>query len=190
MTAARRKIKHMLLLAERRLLEFPLFRWPILWVDQLARRILWLWGRLRFGAKIRRRGLGCVCHWNADLKFPRNITLGDGVVIGVNVSIGAHSPVDIGHRVRISQDVIIESAGLDFADAQPPYPHVSRPIVIEEGVWIGARAMVLGGVTIGAYAVVAAGAVVTKDVPAYAIVAGTPAKVIGATKPATGCTSA
>jgi acetyltransferase-like isoleucine patch superfamily enzyme len=119
-----------------------------------------------------------VCHWNADLKVPENIHLGDEVIIGVNVSIGAHSRVDIGHRARLSRDVMIETAGLDFTGRSPPYPHTSRPIVIEEGVWVGARALVLGGVTIGAHSVIAAGSVVTKSVPPGSVVAGVPGRVL------------
>jgi acetyltransferase-like isoleucine patch superfamily enzyme len=171
--------KAALLSFEKNLLGWPLVRWPIIGVDRLIRRLLWLWGRMRFGAMIAHRGKGCVCHWNADLKYPQNITLGDGVVIGTNVSIGAHSPVHIGHRVRISRDVVIESATLDFDDARPPYRHISKPITIEDGVWIGTRAVILGGTTIGEHSVIAAGTVVTKPVAPYSIVGGVPAKVIG-----------
>jgi acetyltransferase-like isoleucine patch superfamily enzyme len=92
-------------------------------------------------------------------------------------SIGAHSPISLGDRVRLSRDVHLETAGLDFS-GEPPYPHVSSPIVIEDGVWIGSRATVLGGVRIGRHAVVAAGALVTRDVPAYCVVGGVPAKVL------------
>ena len=140
--------------------------------------VFWAWGRLRFAALVRDRGLGCVCHWNADLKYPENIHLGEGVVIGVNASLGAHSPIHIGNHVRISKEVQIETAGLDFLAGLPPYRHVSKPIFIEDGVWIGARAMVLGGVRIGAYAVVAAGSIVTRDVPPRTIVGGVPARLL------------
>jgi maltose O-acetyltransferase len=54
----------------------------------------------------------------------------------------------------------------------------TRPIVIEDDVWIGARVTILGGVNIGTGAVIGAGSVVTKNVPPYAIVAGNPAKLI------------
>ena len=53
-----------------------------------------------------------------------------------------------------------------------------RPIVVRRGAWIGAGATVLPGVTVGAHAIVAAGAVVTKDVPDYAVVAGVPARIV------------
>ena len=164
---------------EKKLWLLPFVRWIILVFDRLVRKILWLWGRMRFGALVPDRGLRCVCHWNADLKYPEKIKLGDDVVIGVNVSIGAHSKDEIGNRVRISRDVMIETAGLDFSALAPPYTHISKPIVIEQGVWIGAHSMILAGVTIGEYCIVAAGAVVTKNMPAYSLVAGIPARVIG-----------
>jgi acetyltransferase-like isoleucine patch superfamily enzyme len=96
----------------------------------------------------------------------------------VNVSIGAASRVRIGDQVRISRDVMIETAGLDFETLAPPYLHISSPINIERGVWIGARALILGGVTVGEYCVIAAGSVVTKTVPPFSLVAGVPATVV------------
>ncbi|KQR80239.1 hypothetical protein ASG07_15725 [Sphingomonas sp. Leaf343] len=90
-------------------------------------------------------------------------------MIGPETVIGARSPVVLEDHVRISQGVTIETATLDLS--QPtPYPHISRPITIEHGAWIGTGAMVLGGVTIGRYAVVGAGAIVTKDVAPHQIV--------------------
>jgi acetyltransferase-like isoleucine patch superfamily enzyme len=153
-------------------------RWLVRAVEFCVGRLLWLWGRIRFGALVRNRGAGCVCHWHATLKYPENIYLGAGVVIGVNASIGAHSPVRIGDRVRISSEVQIETAGLDFSSHRPPYPHISKPILIEEGVWIGSRAIILGGVSIGKYAVIAAGSIVTRDVEAFTVVGGVPARQI------------
>ena len=157
---------------------FKFVSWLVMIPAKIVSKILWLWGRLRFSALVRNRGIGCVCHWNADLKYPKNLVLGDNVVIGVNASLGAHSPIHIGHRVRISKDVQIETAGLDFLSGPPPYRHQSKPIFIEEGVWIGTRSIVLGGVRIGAHSVVAAGSIVTRDVPSRTLVAGMPAKVI------------
>jgi acetyltransferase-like isoleucine patch superfamily enzyme len=169
-------IKLKLLTAEKAFLALSVVRMIVRAIAWPFEQLLWLWGRVRFGALVRKRGIGCVCHWNARLKYPDNISLGDYVVIGANASIGAHSTIVIGDRVRISQDVVIETAGLDFSKGPPPYEHRSSPIVIEEGVWIGARAIVLGGVRVGAHAVIAAGAVVTKDIPAGTIVGGVPAR--------------
>jgi acetyltransferase-like isoleucine patch superfamily enzyme len=169
-------LKRKILIAERAILSLGLVRMIIRGIAWMFERTAWLLGRIRFGALVSQRGIGCVCHWNAELKYPENISLGDYVVIGTNASIGAHSPIRIGNRVRISRDVVLETAGLAFAKGPPPYEHASAPIIIGEGVWIGARAVVLGGVTIGAHAVIAAGAVVTKDVPPNAIVGGVPAR--------------
>lgn len=121
-------MKNALLRIEKNLLQWPLVRWPIVGIDRLIRRLLWFWSRLRFGAIVRKRGSGCVCHWNADLKYPQNITLGDGVIIGVNTSIGAHSPVHIGDHVRISRDVMKPVAHgtrliLHAVYGMPPVPY-------------------------------------------------------------------
>jgi acetyltransferase-like isoleucine patch superfamily enzyme len=121
---------------------------------------------------------GLFCHWSVEVKYPENITLGRDVILGAGSTLGAKAAIRLGDHVRLSKDVIIETAGLDFRGAAPPYVHVAAPIDIGEGVWIGARAMILGGVTIGARAVIAAGSIVTRDVPAGAVVGGVPAKVI------------
>lgn len=155
-------------------------KWLVLAPSLLLNRILWIWGRLRFSSLVRDRGIGCICHWTTDLKYPENLSLGDNVIIGINASLGAHSPIHIGHNVRISRDVHIETAGLDFLSNPPPYRHKSKPITIEDGVWLGTRCTVLGGVRIGAHSIVAAGSIVTRDVPPRTLVAGIPAKTVRA----------
>ncbi|WP_232307621.1 acyltransferase [Sphingobium chungbukense] len=147
----------------------------IIW---LYERLSWLWGRIRFGTLVKERGIGCVCHWSVQIKYPENILLGDGVTIGTGVVLGAHSSITLRDNVRLSHDVMIETAGLEFSNRTPPYGHISKPVLLEKGVWVGARAIILGGVTIGENAVVAAGSIVTKPVPAGAVVAGIPAQQI------------
>lgn len=112
-----------------------------------------------------------VCHWSVTIKFPERIKLGEGVVIGPKTTIGAKGGVSLGDHVRISEGVMIESAGLDFSGT-PPYPHIAAPIIIEHGVWIGARAIILAGVTIGAKSVIGAGAVVTRSIPPGSVIVG------------------
>ncbi|MDA3799470.1 MAG: acyltransferase [Kiritimatiellae bacterium] len=94
-----------------------------------------------------------------------------------NVNIRCKKNIKIGDNVAISHDVtIMDSDGghsLDYVGYQ-----AFSPVVIEDNVWIGSRAMILKGVTIGKGAVIAAGAVVTKNVPPNTLVAGVPAKVI------------
>ncbi len=91
--------------------------------------------------------------------------------------IDAQHSITIGENVRIAPYTLILDS--DFHDVNNHFSDgVSKPIVIEDDVWLATRCTVLKGVTIGKGAVVATGALVTKDVPAYSIVAGVPAKVI------------
>lgn len=85
--------------------------------------------------------------------------------------------VKIGNNVDIAQEVNIWTEQHDYNSAT--YASTGGEVVIEDYVWIASRATILPGVTIGRGAVVASCAVVTKDVPSMAIVAGIPAKIIG-----------
>lgn len=108
---------------------------------------------------------------------PENISLGNFVDIGENVVLRGGGGIVIGSRVLIAAGAAITSVG---HPVQPPRwgRTVAKPIVIGNEVWIGTNAVVLPGVTIGDGAVIAAGAVVTRDVPPYTVVAGVPARVI------------
>ncbi|HBL22563.1 MAG TPA: acyltransferase [Deltaproteobacteria bacterium] len=101
--------------------------------------------------------------------------------IGKNCSIGDRTEIHAGRLVRIGQGVIIAwdcvIMDRDYHSASNGAEGV-RPVIIGNGVWIGCRAMILKGVTVGEGAVVAAGAVVTKDVAPFTLVAGNPAKAI------------
>lgn len=111
------------------------------------------------------------------------LRLGDGVRINYGTSIAAEGAVSIGNRVRIGPYVMIVDT--DFHD---PYRRSARPapspVVIEDDVWIGAKASVLKGVRIGRGAIVGVGAVVTHDVRPFTIVAGVPARQVGVLDPA------
>ena len=111
------------------------------------------------------------CHWSVTIKAAENIMLGCGVIIGPKCTLGAMGGITLSDHVRLSEGVIIESAGLDFSH-EAPYPHVNRPIVLEHGVWVGARAIILAGVTVGARSVIGAGTVVTRSVPADSVISG------------------
>lgn len=108
-----------------------------------------------------------------------DITIGDHTRIGLhNTIIG---PVRIGHHVNLAQGVVVTALNHTFEDGKKRIDEqgiATLPIVIEDDVWIGANATILPGVTIGTHSIVAAGAVVTKDVPPHVLVAGVPAKVI------------
>ena len=106
---------------------------------------------------------------NAELK------IGSGF-INCNTKIYCYDKITIGENVKISEDVIIRDS--DNHEVVGSNRKVSEPIVIGNNVWIGMRATILKGVHIGDGAIIAAGAVVTKDVPANSLVGGVPAKII------------
>jgi acetyltransferase-like isoleucine patch superfamily enzyme len=101
--------------------------------------------------------------------------IGNGTYLNHDVEIVAEREVHIGRDCKIAWDVIIMDTSQHGIGAEPA---TVLPVVIGDNVWIGARAIVLPGVTIGDGAVIGAGAVVTKSVPAHAIAAGNPARVI------------
>lgn len=110
------------------------------------------------------------------------VIIGDNVHISRDVIIASAFCIRIGSHVTIGPRVSIYDNNHNF---QNPCCSVMQqglsgaPVTIAEYAWIGAHAVVLPGVTIGRGAIVGAGAVVTKDVPEYAIVAGVPAKIVG-----------
>jgi maltose O-acetyltransferase len=108
-----------------------------------------------------------------------NIHLGDRVFLNYMCTILDTNEVRIGSHVLIGPSVHIYCAAHELqAELRKQDLEVSKPIVIEDNVWIGGGAIVLPGVTIGRNAVVGAGAVVTRSVPANTVVAGNPARVI------------
>jgi len=108
------------------------------------------------------------------------VRIGRNSLIGRNCTLDARSPLEIGDNVSISPDVTIVAGTHDMNDPKFATSRVGPwAVTIEDHAWIGTRAMILPGVTVGHGAVVAAGAVVTKDVPPLTVVGGVPAKAIG-----------
>jgi acetyltransferase-like isoleucine patch superfamily enzyme len=103
------------------------------------------------------------------------IRIGNGTYLNRNTEIVSASSVTIGRDCKVARDVIIMDTD---QHALPNGKLIADPVVIEDRVWIGARAIVLKGVTIGHDAVVGAGSVVTHSVPAHAVVAGVPARLM------------
>lgn len=120
------------------------------------------------------------------LRHTRNISVGRDVFINRGVEITAWGSVEIGDDVLIGPGAVLHSGDHEMRDPEVPVRLQGiRPgrIVVEDDVWIGAHAVVLRDVRLGRSSVVAAGAVVTHDVPPYAIVGGVPAHVIGTRRP-------
>jgi len=108
------------------------------------------------------------------------IEIGDNSGIGVNCRVCG--PVTIGDNVMMGPDVIILTEGHKFDRLDIPMReqgHDSpKPVIIGDDVWIGTRVIILPGVSIGKGAIIGAGAIVTKDVPEYAISCGNPARIL------------
>jgi maltose O-acetyltransferase len=105
------------------------------------------------------------------------ISIGEHSVINQGCSLDGRGGLRIGQNVSVSPGVWILTAGHDPDD--PNFQFVVAPTVIGDYVWLGSRALILPGVSVGTGAVVAAGAVVSRDVPDYAVVGGVPARQIG-----------
>ncbi|TCP21489.1 acetyltransferase-like isoleucine patch superfamily enzyme [Scopulibacillus darangshiensis] len=109
--------------------------------------------------------------------FGKNITIGKNVFFNTGCSFQDRGGISIGDGSMIGMNVTIATLnhGLPLETRNTTYP---SPVIIGENVWIGSNATILPGVTIGDNSVVAAGAVVTKDVPENIVVAGVPAKAV------------
>lgn len=124
-----------------------------------------------------RIGRASTIHTGAKFYAPRGVSIGEGTLVGDHAVLDGRAPLKIGNHVDIASQVMIYNSEHDIHGEG--FDPISGPVTIHDYVFIGPRAIILPGVTLGEGAVVAAGAVVTKDVPAHAIVGGVPAKVIG-----------
>lgn len=130
-------------------------------------------GEIRVGARVVLHK-GCkLSAWGTDGRA--NITIGNHTYIGDRTEIHAGQSVKIGDDCDISWDCCILDRDYHKLDTET---EVFRPVTIGNHVWIGCNALILKGVTVGDGAVIAAGSVVTRDVPPRCLVAGNPAKVI------------
>lgn len=110
--------------------------------------------------------------------FGKNIRFGENVFVNSGCRFQDQGGIDIGDGCLIGHNAVITTLNHDMVASRRADMHPAR-VVIGRGVWFGANVTVLPGVSIGEGAVVGAGAVVTKDVPAGAVVVGVPAKQVG-----------
>lgn len=132
------------------------------WVYQLA------------GIKI---GKGSTIHMWANFFQPKNIEIGEDTIVGDHCFLDGRARLKIGSHTAIASQVLIYNSEHNIHD--PEFGATEEPVEIGDYVFIGARAIILPGVKIDKGAVIAAGAVVTKDVPPRKIVGGVPAEEIG-----------
>lgn len=125
-------------------------------------------------------GRGSTIHTKARFYDPRNISVGEDTIIGEEAVLDGRAKLLIGNHVDIASEVMIYNSQHNIEDES--FKAEDKPVIIEDYCFIGPRSIILPGVTVGKGAIIAAGAVVTKDVPPYAIVGGVPAKIIGERK--------
>ncbi len=108
--------------------------------------------------------------------FGNRVTFGKGAFINHSAILSASGGIEFGEGVAVAPGVRIATINHDFNERHTKYTY--GKVTIKKNAWIGMNVTICPGVTIGEYAVVAAGSVVTKDIPDYAVVGGVPAKVI------------
>lgn len=146
-------------------------------INKIPSRHFRKWFDMLLGARIRK---GAYTFRRTEIYYPKGLYIGQNSTVGWFTLMDARGGLFIGDNVTIASYVKIIDGKHDIN--HPQFPALFAPIIIKDYAWICTGAIVIYGVTIGKAAVVAAGAVVTKDVPDYAIVAGNPAKIIGERK--------
>ena len=150
---------------------FQKFNKKVLFFAQILRRFYWK-------SLLKKCGKGCEFYSGLRIFYPEKLSLGSQTILNAGVLINAKGTIVVGDHVRFSHYCQLQSTGLDLSQPYQNRSHVSKPIRIGDGVWVGAGAVILSGVTIGEGAVVAAGSVVNKDVEPFTLVVGAPARFI------------
>lgn len=118
--------------------------------------------------------IGKNCNINCHTFIENNVVIGDDVTVKSGVYLW--DGIEIKNNVFIGPNATFTN---DKFPRSKQYPGIFQKTVIEKGASIGANATILGGIKIGEYSIIGAGSVVTKDVPAFSIVKGNPAKILG-----------
>lgn len=158
-------------------LYYPLVLFRNSVINKIPSRHLRKWIDMLLGA---RYGKGAYTFRRTEVYYPKGLYIGKNSTVGWFTLLDSRGGLYIGNNVVIASYVKIIDGKHDINT--PGFEASFAPIVIKDYVWVCTGAIILQGVTIGKGAVVAAGAVVTKDVPEYAIVGGNPARVIGERK--------
>lgn len=138
--------------------------------SQLLRHAVYRW----LGMKI---GEGSIVYGRVEIRYPRGISIGPHSSIGHESILDGRGGLTIGASVNLSTGVWIWTGQHDVQS--PSFAATFVPVTIGDYAWLGGRVIIMPGVSVGKGAVVASGAVVTKNVEEYTIVAGIPARPIG-----------
>ena len=150
--------------------EVMLLRWVGHIPLHCLRRFCYHWAGIKIGK-------GSTVHMWANFFNPAGVKIGEDTIVGDHTFLDGRAPLKIGSHTDIASQVLVYNSEHDIESED--FRAVEAPVEIGDYVFIGPRAIILPGVKIGKGAVVAAGAVVTKDVAPFKIVAGVPAKEIG-----------
>lgn len=131
------------------------------------------WVLIKFGAQI---GIEARIRPGVQIKFPWKLKLGNHVWLGENCWIDNLTDITIGNHCCISQGAMLCTGNHNYNS--PGFELMMKSIVLEDGVWIGAKAIVCAGVTVHSHAMLTAGSVATRDMEGYGIYQGNPAKKI------------
>lgn len=126
-----------------------------------------------FGAKV---GKNVTMKPNINIKYPWNLEIGDNVWLGEELWIDSLGKVKIGDNCCLSQGAMLLSGNHDYK--KPSFDLIVKDIILEEGVWIGAKSVVCGGATCYSHSVLSVNSVATKSLDAYGIYQGNPAQLI------------
>lgn len=126
-----------------------------------------------FGAKI---GKNVMIKHGINIKYPWNLEVGNNVWLGENLWIDNLGKVSIGNNACLSQGAMLLSGNHDYGKVT--FDLIVKDIIIEEGVWIGAKSVVCGGVTCHSHSVLSVNSVATKNLEPYSIYQGNPAQRI------------
>jgi len=129
----------------------------------------------------RQYGKDVLIDYGCYFRYPSRMSIGDRVSINrgcrfFGSRLGGEYVIRLGNNVAIGPEVVFFGAGHEYSSLS--LPDIGGNILVEDNVWIGGRSVIVHGVTIGEGSVVAAGSVVTRDVSAYTVVAGVPARMI------------
>jgi len=123
-----------------------------------------------FGAKM---GKNITIKPYVNIKYPWNLTIGDNAWIGENVWLDSLEMITIGAHACISQGAIILTGSHNYK--KTTFDLITSPVTLEDGVWIGAGAIVNQGIKAASHAVLTSGSIATRDLEAYSIYQGNPA---------------
>jgi putative colanic acid biosynthesis acetyltransferase WcaF len=126
-----------------------------------------------FGAKV---GVGVVIKPNVSIKYPWFLKIGSNSWIGEEVWIDNLANVELGENVCLSQNALLLCGNHNFKLSS--FDLIIKPIILEDGVWIGAKSVVCGGVICHSHSVLTVGSVTSKSLDAYSIYKGNPAEKI------------